>query len=106
MFCCPCPPCDTIVVLTSRRARDVDCGCGRARTPESWEWQKVNVTDPLVQDAVKDALALTAARDAVAPHLKLASCGWVIGPLGARAYFDSVLPLGWSMSSIDMNVGK
>lgn len=75
-------------------------------TPEQWEWNVVNMSDPVVQDVVSDALALTAARDAVAPQLRLASCGWVVGPAGNRSYFDSVLPPDWSMSSIDMDVGE
>lgn len=59
-----------------------------------------------MQDVVKDAQALQAARDAVFPEVTLASCGWVVGPAGYRSYFDSVLPAGWSMSSIDMDVGN
>jgi hypothetical protein len=26
---------------------------------------------------------------------QLATCGWVVGPLGARWYFDTVLPPNW-----------
>ena len=75
-------------------------------TPEGWEWDKVNMSDPVVQNVVTDTLALQAARDAVAPNVKLATCGWVLGPLGNRSYFDSVLPLGWAMSSIDVDLGN
>jgi hypothetical protein len=75
-------------------------------TPEAWEWNHVDINNSLVQDVVKDAQYLQAARDAVYPSLNLASCGWVVGPAGFRAYFDSVLPPGWSMSSIDQEVGN
>jgi hypothetical protein len=54
------------------------------------------------QDVVSDSKYLQAAHDAVGASFQLATCGWVIGPLGARWYFDSVLPSWWSMSSIDM----
>lgn len=64
------------------------------------------MTDPLVADAVADAALMQKAHDAVSPHFALASCGWVVGPLGARWYFDSVLPSSWTMSSINMNVGN
>ena len=75
-------------------------------TPEDWEWSHVDINNSLVQDVVKDAQSLQAARDAVYPSVTLASCGWVVGPAGFRSYFDSVLPPGWSMSSIDMDVGN
>ena len=75
-------------------------------TPERWEHHKVNITDPLVQDVVKDSIAVQNARDAVNATFQLATCGWVVGPLGARWYFDSVLPSSWLMSSIDMLFGE
>lgn len=74
-------------------------------TPEGWEWDKVNISNPLVQEAVADMLAADAARNAVAPALKLATYGWVLGPLGNRSYLDGVLPTDWTMSSIDQLVG-
>ncbi len=46
------------------------------------------------------------AREAVAPQLSMATCGWVLGPASNRTYFDGVLPADWTMSSIDRDVGK
>ncbi len=60
----------------------------------------------MIQDAVKDSLLLQQAHDFVNPSFKLATCGWVVGPLGARSYYDSVLPSSWVISSIDMDVGN
>jgi hypothetical protein len=76
------------------------------RTPEAWEWNQVNINNPLVQDVVKDSVAVQAAHDAVGASFQLASCGWVVGPLGDRSYWDTVLPSTWAISSIDMNVGN
>jgi hypothetical protein len=75
-------------------------------TPEVWEWNQVNITDPTVQNVVADTKAIVAAHASVNASFGLATCGWVVGPLGARWYFDSVLPSDWLMSSIDMNVGN
>ena len=75
-------------------------------TPEAWEWNNVPVTDPLVQDAVRDSELLQQAYDFVKPNFTLATCGWVVGPVGARWYYDTKLPASWAMSSIDMNVGN
>ena len=75
-------------------------------TPEAWEWDQMNITDPLVQAAVADSRAMQTAWETVAPPFALASCGWVLGPLGARWYYDSVLPASWTMSSIDEDLGN
>jgi hypothetical protein len=75
-------------------------------TPEGWEWDKVDINNPLIQDAVADTRKLQAAHDFVQPSFGLASCGWVVGPLGARWYYDTVLPSSWVISSIDMDVGN
>ena len=75
-------------------------------TPEGWEWDKVTIDNPLIQDAVADTRKLQAAHDFVQPSFGLASCGWVVGPLGARWYYDTVLPPSWIISSIDMDVGN
>ena len=74
-------------------------------TPENWEWDKVPITSPLIQDAVTDMKAMQAAHDALGPPFALASCGWTVGPLGARWYYDTVLPSTTVISSIDMQVG-
>lgn len=75
-------------------------------TPEEWEWSLVNISNALVQNAVVDSLAVQAAHDAVGASFQLATCGWVVGPLGVRWYFDTVLPSTWAMSSIDMDLGN
>jgi hypothetical protein len=49
---------------------------------------------------------MQAAWESVAPPFALASCGWTVGPLGARWYYDTVLPPSWAITSIDMNVGN
>lgn len=75
-------------------------------TPEGWEWSKVSITNPVIQNAVEDTKQMQAAHDAVKPSFGLASCGWTVGPLGARWYYDTVLPSTWAISSIDMDVGN
>lgn len=75
-------------------------------TPEWFEWSQVNISNPLIQNVVNDTLALHAARDALAAPFNLATCGWVVGPLGARWYMDTILAPDWTVSSIDMNVGN
>jgi hypothetical protein len=66
---------------------------------------QVNINNPLVQDVVKDSLAVQAAHDATGATFQLASCGWVVGPLGDRSYWDTILPPSWAISSIDKQVG-
>lgn len=75
-------------------------------TPEEFEWSKVNISNPVIQNVVHDAFAVQAAHDAVNATFQLATCGWVVGPLGYRSYLDTVLPDNWAISSIDMNVGN
>ena len=81
-----------------------------AAAPPRREWDKVDINNPLIQDAVKDSLMLEAAHAALAAGggvvPKLASCGWTVGPLGARWYYDTVLPPSWAITSIDMKVGN
>ena len=67
-------------------------------TPEGWEWDQVNITDPLIQDAVRDTQKLQAAHDFLQPPFKLATCGWTVGPLGARWYYDTVTPSSMTIS--------
>jgi hypothetical protein len=74
--------------------------------PSGLEWNNVDINNPLIQDAVKDTQLLQQAHDFVNPSFKLASCGWTVGPLGARWYYDTVLPSTWTISSIDMDVGN
>lgn len=110
-------------------------------TPESFEWSRVSINDPKIQQVKSDresnticvcvsvppvslfslfffysilpplpsvaiVLAAQAARDSVGATFNLATCGWVVGPLGARWYLDTVLPDNWAISSIDMQVGN
>jgi len=75
-------------------------------TPESWEWGKVSVNDPRVQNFVKDAEAAQAAWDIVQPPFRLGTSGWVLGPGGARGYLDGVLPSNWTLGSIDQYFGN
>ena len=65
-----------------------------------------NTSDSQFLVAAQNLLAMESARQAVWPSLSMATCGWVLGPAGNRTYFDTVLPADWSMSSIDMDVGK
>jgi hypothetical protein len=75
-------------------------------TPEYFEWDSISINDPRIQVVKSDLLAAQAARDAVNATFNLATCGWVVGPLGARWYLDTVLPPNWTISSIDMQVGN
>jgi len=74
-------------------------------TSEDWEWNKVNVTDPVVSQAVDDFMSAYNALKKVNGNFSLATCGWVLGPIDDRAYFDKILPNLYTLSSIDMNVG-
>lgn len=81
----------------------LDC---RLWTPEIFEWSKVSIDDPRIQAVITDLGAAHAARDAVGAPFKLATCGWVIGPLGNRSYLDGMLAPDWAISSIDQDVGN
>ena len=75
-------------------------------TPEGWEWTKVKSDDPVFTDAVKDLAAAMEARKEVSFPAKMATNGWVVGPLPNRTIFDQVLPREWdAITSIDMNTG-
>ena len=60
-----------------------------------------------VQTAVDDFLALDGARHALglSDSLGLVTGGWTLGPRQQRAYFDSVLPQGWALASLDELLG-
>lgn len=89
---------------------------GRPNTPPPPETDATTLSlSPLLRttpptfptsQAVADTHKLQAAHDFVKPSFKLASCGWVVGPLGARWYYDTILPSSWVISSIDMDVGN
>jgi hypothetical protein len=76
-------------------------------TPEIWEWSSVNSSDPVFMDAVTDLGAAMAAKEAVKGFdVRMATNGWVVGPLPDRAIFDQELSLKWdAIASIDLNTG-
>lgn len=68
----------------------------------------MNATNPLVQETLEDLRALEAAKASLGPlaaNLSLATCGWVLGPLGNRTLLDFELSPQWSLSSLDQLVG-
>jgi len=72
-------------------------------TPESWTWS--DVPEEEVKKTVADLrTAVQVAREMKVPFT-LATCGWVLGPPGNRAYFDQILPKEMPMSCINRNVG-
>lgn len=72
-------------------------------TPEGWTWRENTPED--LQKTRKDLeSAMEAARNVDAPF-DLATCGWVLGPVNDRAYFDKFLPKTWPMSCINRYVG-
>eukprot|EP00656_Telonema_subtile_P000400 TRINITY_DN10184_c0_g1_i4.p1 TRINITY_DN10184_c0_g1~~TRINITY_DN10184_c0_g1_i4.p1 ORF type:complete len:491 (+),score=118.53 TRINITY_DN10184_c0_g1_i4:185-1657(+) len=75
-------------------------------TPEAWEWGKMTSHDPVFTDAIDDLSAAMAAKDALGFKPKMATNGWVVGPLPDRSIFDQVLPSSWdAITSIDLNTG-
>ena len=67
------------------------------------------ITDPSVKNVVAEFQAADAAKKAVGARMEnisLATCGWTLGPGADRAYFDKVLPAGWTLSSINEAVGN
>eukprot|EP00045_Choanoeca_perplexa_P015364 m.192431 g.192431 ORF g.192431 m.192431 type:complete len:1006 (-) comp16962_c0_seq2:1886-4903(-) len=75
-------------------------------TPEGWEWNRVPLNSSIVAEATADLKAAAAAAKAVGTPFSLATSGWVLGPLGDRAYLDSVLSEEYAaLSSINMFLG-
>ena len=75
-------------------------------TPEGWEWGHMNAQNKVFSDAIDDLTAAMAAHDKVNPELKMATNGWVVGPLPDRSIFDKELPTTWdAITSIDLNTG-
>jgi hypothetical protein len=77
-------------------------------TPEEWEWSKVTAKDPVFTDALDDLAAAMAAKKNVVgfQNMKMATNGWVVGPLPDRTVFDKLLPDDWdAITSIDLNTG-
>jgi hypothetical protein len=66
----------------------------------------MNSENPIFTDAVSDLEAAMAAHDKINPALKMATNGWVVGPLPDRSIFDKKLPTTWdAITSIDLNTG-
>lgn len=72
-------------------------------TPEDWTWRE-NTPEELRQTRADLESAMRAARNVGAPFT-LATCGWVLGPVNDRSYFDRFLPKSWPMSCINRYVG-
>ncbi len=72
-------------------------------TPEYWTWQ--DVPDKDVRRTEKDLKLAAEALKSVNAPFTLATCGWVLGPPGARAQFDRILPKDMSFSCINREVG-
>lgn len=72
-------------------------------TPEGWTWQGASAAE--AEAAMRD---IALAREALArtgDPFRLATCGWVLGPLGDPTLFDRVLPREVSVSCINRDVG-
>eukprot|EP00750_Incisomonas_marina_P015233 INCI18123.1.p1 GENE.INCI18123.1~~INCI18123.1.p1 ORF type:complete len:1078 (+),score=169.67 INCI18123.1:152-3385(+) len=76
-------------------------------TPEAWEWTRVTSDDPRFVESLSDLASAIAARDAVNASWKMATNGWVVGPLPDRTIYDKKLPKDvWdAIASIDMDTG-
>ena len=72
-------------------------------TPEDWTWRE-NTPEELRKTRVDLESAMRAAENVKAPFT-LATCGWVLGPVNDRSYFDQFLPKTWPMSCINRYVG-
>lgn len=72
-------------------------------TPEDWTWRE-NTPEELQKTRVDLEAALRAAQK-VNASFALATCGWVLGPVNNRSYFDQFLPKTWPMSCINRYVG-
>jgi hypothetical protein len=72
-------------------------------TPESWTWEG-NKPEHFKATADDIRAALGALRDLHSP-IKLATCGWVLGPQHDRAALDRLLPPSSPMSAINSAVG-
>ena len=80
-------------------------------TEENWAVRNdadIPISDPSVQLPVSDMLAAHQARKDLGldKTLKLATCGWTVGPRVQREYFDKVLPADWTITSINEGLGN
>ena len=75
-------------------------------TPEGWEWGKTGVNSTTTKQALSDLLVSIPARTAAGANFTFATCGWELGPVDDKSYFDDVLPVEVeALSSIDQRVG-
>jgi hypothetical protein len=72
-------------------------------TPEDWTWRP-NSIDDMYQTVEDINIAYRVLKD-VNATFKLATSGWVLGPVGNRAAFDVVIPKDIPMSALSQNVG-
>ena len=72
-------------------------------TPEGWTWG--GNTEDDVKATVRDIQAALSGLDAIGKPFKLATCGWVLGPVQDRRALDAILPKDSPMSCINRNVG-
>lgn len=72
-------------------------------TPETWTWKPETKED--LEKSIRDFDAVIKAYDAVKPDFKLATCGWVLGPMSDRALFDKYLPKTVAFSCINRQLG-
>jgi len=72
-------------------------------TPEAWTWEANSATD--MRDTVEDVRIALEALGKVNAPFKLATCGWVLGPVGDRAAFDKTIPKHVAMSAISRQLG-
>jgi hypothetical protein len=72
-------------------------------TPEDWTWEgNAQASFKATSD---DALAALGALDELHSPMRLATCGWVLGPQQDRAAMDRLLPPSSPMSAINAAVG-
>jgi len=73
-------------------------------TPETWTWQD-KVSDDSAENVMKDIQLAIKAKKNVGADFRLATCGWVLGPVKDRTMFDKAMPKDMPMSCISRNVG-
>ena len=73
-------------------------------TPESWLSSEGKYKNNL-NEAVRDFDAAVKAFEIIKPGFKLATCGWVLGPVSDRALFDKYLPKDIPFSCLNRNLG-
>lgn len=72
-------------------------------TNENWTWKGESKEE--LANTIRDFDAATRALEKIKPGFKLATCGWVLGPMSDRAMFDNYLPKSVAFSSINRNLG-